>query len=204
MQNRNNSCGLFGAARFFGTIAGFGIVAALATPALAEKGDREKPINITADRGSQDQRKQESIFEGNVLLIQGTLRVEANRIVVRQEKDGFDYATATGSPAKFRQKRDGLDEFIDGQSQRIEYDGKQEIVQFFDKARLTRGQDEITSNYIQYNSRTEVFQAAAQKEAISGTGGGRVTAVIQPKAKNPASEQNPAVPSKPSDSVQPQ
>ena len=176
----------------------------LAMSALAEKGDREKPINITADRGSQDNKKQESIFEGNVLLIQGTLRVEANQIVVRRDKDGFDYATATGSPAKFRQKRDGLDEFIDGRSQRIEYDGKQEIVQFFDKAQLTRGQDEITSNYIQYNSRTEVFQAAAQKEAVTGTGGGRVTAVIQPKAKNPPAEQNPGVPSKPSDSVQPQ
>lgn len=198
MQNKNNPCGLLV------LIMGLGLMLTGPIPARAEKGDREKPINITADRGSQDNKKQESIFEGNVLLIQGTLRVEANRIVVRRDKDGFDYATATGAPAKFRQKRDGLDEYIDGQAQRIEYDGKQEIVQFFDKALLTRGQDEIASNYIQYNSRSEVFQAAAQKEAITGPGGGRVSAVIQPKTKSPPAEQSPAVPLKPSDSVQPQ
>jgi lipopolysaccharide export system protein LptA len=159
-----------------------------ALTAFAEKGDREKPINITADRGFEDNKKQEAVFEGNVLLTQGTLRVDANRIVVHRDKDGFDYATATGSPARFRQKRDSVDEYVEGYAQRIEYDGKQEIVQFFDSARLTRGQDELTSNYIQYNSRTEAFQAfnPGQKEVTTGSEGNRVKAVIQPKSKGQA------------------
>lgn len=174
------------------------------SPTWAEKADREKPINITADRGFEDNKKQEAIFEGNVLLTQGTLRVEANRLVVRRDKSGFDYATATGAPARFRQKRDGADEYVDGRAQRIEYDGKQEIVQLFDNAQLTRGQDEITSNYIQYNSRTEVFQAASQKDSAAGTEGPRVKAVLQPKTKNAPTESQPAPSSNAPDVAKPQ
>jgi len=171
-----------------------GLILVAATCVQAEKADREKPINIAADRGFEDNKKQEAVFEGNVVLTQGSLKVEANRIVVRRDKNGFDYATATGGPAKFRQKRDGLDEYVDGQAQRIEYDGRQEIVQFFDKAQLTRGQDEITSNYIQYNSRTEVFQASSQKDAAPGSDGGRVKATLQPKTKGQPVEQSTAAP----------
>lgn len=154
--------------------------------AFAEKADRDKPINITADRGFEDNKKQEAVFEGNVLLTQGTLRIDAARITVRRDKDGFDFATATGNPAHFRQKRDGVDEYVEGHAQRIEYDGKQEIAQFFDKAQVKRGESEITGNYIEYNSRTEIFQAFTpnQKASAAGSGDGRVRAVIQPKPKS--------------------
>lgn len=193
-MNRNNS-----RLRTLIACANMSLMLVMAPCALAEKADREKPINIAADRGFEDNKKQEAVFEGNVVLTQGSLKVEANRIVVHRDKNGFDYAIATGSPAKFRQKRDGFDEYVDGQAQRIEFDGRQEIVQFFDKAQLTRGQDEITSNYIQYNSRTESFQASSQKDASTGGDGGRVKATLQPKAKGPLVEQNPlqAHPSEP-------
>src|SRR5258706_5001009 len=110
--------------RQFTHLTTFCLLAILSTVASGEKGDRDKPINITADRGFEDNKKQEAIFEGNVLLTQGTLRVDADRIVVRRDKEGFDFAKATGNPARFRQKRDGIDEFIEGYAKRIEYDGK--------------------------------------------------------------------------------
>jgi lipopolysaccharide export system protein LptA len=168
--------------RKIATLAALCLMTSISMPAFSEKGDRDKPINITADRGFEDNKKQEAIFEGNVLLTQGTLRVEADRIVVRRDKEGFDHATATGKPARLRQKRDGLDEYVEGFGERIEFDGSQEIIQLFDKAKLTRGQDELTSNYIQYNSRTEVFQASNPGEKTTSTGE-RVRAVIQPKPK---------------------
>ncbi len=152
--------------------------------AHAEKTDRQKPINISSDRGSEDHNKQEAIFEGNVVMTQGTLRVDANRIVIKRDNDGLNYATAYGNPAKFRQKQDNADQFVEGIAQRIEYNGKDDIVQLFEKAKLNRGQDELTSNYIQYNSRTETYQAfnPGQKNTSTDTGG-RVKAVIQPRVK---------------------
>lgn len=159
------------------------LIGAAATSVNAEKADRQKPINITSDRGSEDHTKQEAIFEGNVVLTQGTLRVDANRIVIKRDKEGFDYASAFGNPAKFRQKRDDSDEYVEGVGQRIEYNGKTDIVQLFEKAKLNRGKDELSSNYIQYNSRTETYQAFNPGQKSTSETGERVKAVIQPKSK---------------------
>jgi len=157
----------------------------LGAPALAEKADREKPINLEADRVSIDDTKQLAIFEGNVLLTQGTMQIRGERMEVRQDKEGFKYGTTWGSLAYFRQKRDGYDEFIEGWAERIEYDGRAETMQMFNRARMQRGQDEVRGNYISYDARTEFFRVtgAGEKPAGSASPEGRVRAVLQPKSK---------------------
>ncbi|MBY0440051.1 MAG: lipopolysaccharide transport periplasmic protein LptA [Burkholderiales bacterium] len=159
-----------------------------ALPALAEKGDRDKPINIEADRVQVDDVKQESIFTGNVQITQGTLVIRGERVIVRQDKQGFNYGIAFGGPkaqAYFRQKRDGVDEFVEGWADRLEYDGRKEIVQFFTRARLLRGADEVRGDFMVYEMQTEVFRVVGGgKSAATGNNPeGRVRAVIQPKPK---------------------
>ena len=58
------------------------LLLALALPAYAEKADKEKPINLEADRISMDDIKKQQIFEGNVILTQGTLQIRTNKLVV--------------------------------------------------------------------------------------------------------------------------
>jgi lipopolysaccharide export system protein LptA len=172
------------------------------TPAAAEKADREKPINLEADRVSIDDAKQLAIFEGNVLLTQGTLQIRGDRMEVRQDKDGFKYGITWGNLAYFRQKRDGYDEYIEGWAERIEYDGRAETMQMFNRAQMRRGEDEVRGNYISYDSRTEFFKVTGieDKAAAAGKPEGRVRAVIQPKPKDkpPA---NPPVDLKPAENV---
>ena len=55
----------------------------LSAPAGAEKADKEKPINLEADRVSIDDAKKVSVFEGNVVLTQGTLVMRADRKIGR-------------------------------------------------------------------------------------------------------------------------
>src|SRR5262247_3012937 len=81
-------------------------------PAHAEKGDRDKPVNLEADRVTVDDAKQLAVFEGNVVLTQGTLQIRGNRMEVRQDKEGFRHGTTWGNLAYFRQKRDGYEEYI--------------------------------------------------------------------------------------------
>jgi len=175
---------------------GLALVAAcsLIAPAPAEKADRDKPITITADKSFADEKSQVSVFEGAVIITQGTLRVTADRVELRRDKESFDNATATGNPATFRQKRDGADEYIEGWARRIEYSGKTELVELIDRARIKRGNDEITANYITYNSQSEVFQASNPPSGKGGTPapGERVRAVIQPKPKEAGAK--PGVP----------
>lgn len=154
--------------------------------ASAERGDREKPINLEADTVTVDDLSQTSIYEGNVMLTQGTILLRATRLVVKQDAEGFQHGTAYGSPANFRQKRDGVDEYVEGYALRIEYDGRKDLVEFFEQARLKRNLDEVRGSYISYDSGAEFMKALGGKEAASAANPqGRVRAVIQPKAKTP-------------------
>ena len=157
------------------------------TPALAEKADRDKPTNIEADRMSSDDARRMSIFEGNVVLTNGTMQVRADRIVVREDADGFRYATATGKPVRFRQKGDpkGGKEGVwtDGEALRIEIDSRNERVELFDQARVTRDQDTVNGDYIFVDQRTDFFSVSSAKDAAPASPAGRVKAVIQPKTK---------------------
>ena len=111
----------------------------LCAPVLAEKSDRAKPVNVEADKLTIDDVKKESVFEGNVTLTQGTLMLKADRIVVKQDAQGFNYGFAYGKPAYFRQKREGFDEYIEGYSERLEYDGKKDKMQMFTNAEIRKG-----------------------------------------------------------------
>lgn len=184
-----NARGLHRAARAWATLC---VLALLAAPALAEKADRDKPANLEADRVTIDDVKQLAIFEGNVVLTQGTLQIRGDRMEVHQDKDGFKQGTTWGKPASFRQKREGSDEYIEGWAERIEYDGRIETLQMFNRAQLKRGQDEVRGNYISYDARTEFFQVTGgAKSAAPGSTGGRVRAVIQPKSKEKPSAAPP-------------
>ena len=108
-------------------------------PAWAEKADAEKPVNLEADRVSVDDVKKLQIFEGNVQLVKGTLIIRAERIVVSQDDDGYQRGVATGSGsalARFRQKREGVDEYVEGEAERIEHDARNEKTEFFMRARV--------------------------------------------------------------------
>jgi lipopolysaccharide export system protein LptA len=161
------------------------LLLAIAAAAHAERTDRDKPVNIEADRMLADDQKQTAVFEGRVVLTQGTFVLRADKLTVRQDTQGFQTGVAVGAPATFRQKRDGVDEWIDGEASRIEYDGKSERVELFEKARVSRDKDEVRGNYISYDSRTEVFRVQPSKDAAGPPGReGRVRAVIQPKKKD--------------------
>ena len=154
----------------------------LAGPAQAERADRGKPINLESDRMRVEDAQKTSVFEGKVVMTQGTLSIHADKVTLRQDRDGYQYGSASGNPATFRQKRDGANEYIEGEAERIEYDGKLDKVEFFNRARLKREPaDEVRGNYISYDSRSEYFTVTGGSQTASGSPEGRVHAVIQPR-----------------------
>lgn len=170
------------------------LLAALAGPVQAERADRSKPINIESDSMRVDDAQKTSVFEGKVVMTQGTLTIRADRITVRQDKEGNQYGSASGNLATFRQKRDGGGEYIEGEAERIEYNGKIDKVEFFNRARLKREPaDEVRGNYISYDSRTEFFTVTGGAgSGAGGSPGGRVHAVIQPRNSAEDGDKAPA------------
>ena len=167
-----------------------GLAALAAAPAQAEKADRFKPLNVEADLpGKIDLLNQHVVFNGNVVVTKGTMTIRASRIEVRESPDGYHTAVAFGSPsqhATFRQKRDAPDEYIAGDAERLEYDGKSDVIRFVNNAsvRRLRGSetsDEISGNLVTYDSGTEVFNVTGGAPATASNPGGRVRAVLTPK-----------------------
>jgi lipopolysaccharide export system protein LptA len=154
--------------------------------ACAEKGDRDKPINLEADRVSLDDINKVQIYEGNVILTQGTMQLRTARLVVTEDADGFQKGVATGGKdglARFRQKRDGKNEYIEGEAERIVHDGRSEKTEFFVRAWIKSGEDEVRGYYISYEAPTEKYLVTSTGESKSANGA-RVRAVIQPKSKS--------------------
>lgn len=148
--------------------------------ALADHADRDKPVHLEADQVSIDDARQVSTFTGNVLMTQGTLSINGEQVIAVQGKQGFEHGMATGQPAGFRQKREGLDEYVEGYGARIEYDAVSGIMNIYGQAHVKRGQDDVRGEHITYNPRTEVFQVAGS--SVLTPDKGRVHVIIQPKA----------------------
>jgi lipopolysaccharide export system protein LptA len=151
--------------------------------ASAEKADRDKPTQVEANRMSADDVRRLNVFEGDVVVTKGTIRLTADRLVVRQDAEGFQFATATGKPARFRQRQDpkpGEKEgiWLEGEALRIELDERNQKIELFDAARVNRGGDEVAGDYISVDQRSDFYQVSSGKGAAKG----RVKAVIQPKA----------------------
>jgi len=190
-------------------LAAIALIAGLAgQPVLAERADRDKPVNIEADSMQYDDAKQVNVFTGSVTLTKGTILIRADRLVLRQDAGGNQYGTAYGNPASFRQKRDGVEQFIVGTGQQIFYDGKAETVRFEQRATLKRLErervtDEVHGNLIVYDSRSEFFdvRSGGPSAATPENPGGRVRVVIQPKQAAP--EESAPTPLTPAQGIDP-
>lgn len=179
------------------------LVAALfsAPAALAEKADKDKPVNLEADRITVDDAQKVHILEGNVQLVRGTLVIRTDKLVVTQDADGYQRGVAYGGAgglARFRQKREGKDEYVEGEAERLEHDAKTDVTQLFTRAYVKSGQDEVRGQYIEYNGMTENYLVTSGPNGtIAANKGkpGRVHAIIQPKGDKDKAAEAPAGPS---------
>ncbi len=151
---------------------------------FAEHTDRDKPLYLEADQVLIDDTNKTSSFTGNVRLAQGTMLIRGDRIEVSKTSDGFQQAKAYGNTATFRQKREGLDEYVEGYGERIEYDSRAGTVDFYGQARVKRDLDEVRGDHITYSMKNETFQVSGSA-STTNTPPKRVRAVLQPKA-NPS------------------
>ena len=187
------------------------LVLAIST-AQAEKADRLKPMVFTADKeGRIDSINQRTELFGNVIITKGSLMLKAEKVDVRETRDGYHQAYAsgaTGQPVNFRQARDTPGEAIEGHADQLEYDTRTETVRFIGNANVkrTRGAtvaDEVTGAVIVYDSRTEVF--ALEGGSASPNPNGRVRMVLMPRAlpDAPASAPPATLPLQPSTTITP-
>ncbi|MDR3323700.1 MAG: lipopolysaccharide transport periplasmic protein LptA [Zoogloeaceae bacterium] len=172
-------------------------LAILISPGLAqaEKTDREKPIALEADRISVDDLQHVQTLEGHVVLTQGTLTILSDKIVITEDPYGFQHGVAFGGPgglARFKQKRDGSETWVEGEGERIEYNTHTEVAELFKQAWVKSGEDQLKGDYIWYDSIAGRYLATSEKTATSGKGTPpeRVRAVLYPKNQEETAPEN--------------
>lgn len=155
--------------------------------ALAAESIAQQPITITADRAEIDERQGISTYTGNVVLTQGEVRMEADRLLVYTKGGDLERITAEGDPVRFQQTRSD-EEPLHGHSQRMRFDAGTEILWLLDKAEFWQGPNRFSGERIQYDRRQSRVSASQGEN-----GGERVQVTIQPKAKS-KDEAAPPVP----------
>lgn len=156
--------------------------------AWAEKADRAQPLHFAADNARVEEGQRLNVLTGNVDITKGTMAIRADRVEIRQTPDGAQSATATGGQggrSYFKQKRDGVEELIEGESEKIFYDGRDDTVHFTGRAVMRRivggvASDEVNGQAIRYDNKTGVYQVMGGSP-LGGTSSGRVRGVISPR-----------------------
>lgn len=137
----------------------------LGMSAWAEKADRDKPMHIEADAMRHDENKLLTHFTGRVVAVKGTMVLRGERMEVQQDAQGQQVAHIWAAPKErvfFRQKREGLDEFTEGEGEMAIYDNQADVVTLVQRAelRILRGTelaDQINGQKIVFNNITEVM-----------------------------------------------
>ncbi|WP_046155703.1 lipopolysaccharide transport periplasmic protein LptA [Chromobacterium vaccinii] len=164
-----------------------GLLLAASALAHSEQADKTKPIEITSDNGcTMEQTKGVSTCTGNVVVIQGTLRLNADKVVATQDPQGNQTLQATGRIVTFRQKLDNNSGWIEGQSSKLDYDSAKHFAVLTGNARVKRNGDLVIGNVITYDTQSEVYQVIGG--GANAGKGGRTTVILQPKntASQPA------------------
>lgn len=163
--------------------------------------DSEQPIEISADKVQIDNAKGESIYSGNVELLQGSLRMTGSKLVVKTSPSGdLTKADIYGSPATLTKQPENK-ELIDAKAEHIEinYDNNQEVT-LNKNALLIQGSNKFYGDTIKYLVATDQVIADSQKDS-------RVKVVISPKSQSapkPKPSSKPAPQEKSKSAEQPQ
>lgn len=149
-------------------------------PVSADRADRAKPLNLSANAYSGNLEVGESTWEGNFVAEQGSLLIRADRATIRRDKDGNITVIATGAPVTYREKRENSDDYINASAVRVEYDERAGSIKLMTQARISSADGELKGDVIHYNSLTGAYQVLSDGNKATDAAS-RVRAVILPR-----------------------
>lgn len=157
-------------------LSAFMVLSCLATPVQAEQGDRDQPIHVRADHNKIDLKTDKSFLSGNVSIVQGSMKILADELLLSQDADGNISAQGSGKPVRFKQKQDNSREWLEVEARRFDYEGKAGILRLFDEVVIRQGRDVSQASSAVFNLNAEVYE-------VSGVPGNQSLTILQPKKK---------------------
>lgn len=154
------------------------ICALFSSPLWALTSDKDKPVEIEADSFKLDDTKKVTIYSGNVVITQGSMEIQADKVTIYGTRGQLNKIIATGNPAKLKQQPDGNEEVIRGKANRFEYIASKAILVLTNNATLWQGGSTFSSDKIIYDSKRSIVKAGNKNSSST-----RVKVTLEPAKK---------------------
>ncbi|MES9993464.1 MAG: lipopolysaccharide transport periplasmic protein LptA [Candidatus Thiodiazotropha sp.] len=151
----------------------------LSSSLQALESDREQPMHLEADNLSIDEGSGVVLYEGNVEITQGSLKLWTERLWIHRRQGKTEKIIAEGAPVRFRQLMDKEDGEVRGEAMRIEITVESDEMLMIDDALLQQGGNRFRNDRIIYNRSKAMVRAGS-----SAQGKQRVRVVIEPKQQS--------------------
>ncbi|MBT8437026.1 MAG: lipopolysaccharide transport periplasmic protein LptA [Gammaproteobacteria bacterium] len=152
------------------------------TQLWALSSDGDQPIEVEADSLEVREAENISIYEGNVTLVQGSLQISCERMVIHfNNANELQLIEMTGDPARIRQLDDDRQE-MSGQAQQIDYAEAQSVLELRGAARFSHAGDIIESDLIRVDTESNGIQAGSTESDR------RVKMLIKPRQDSTSAE----------------
>jgi lipopolysaccharide export system protein LptA len=159
------------------TVAGL-----IGAPCHALSSDGEQPINIEADQAEADDLNGVTIYRGDVVITQGSLRIAGDVVTIHfDDAQEMTKLVAEGNPATFHQMPDGEGGLQNAEARTMEFYAKDDTIVLLGEAHAWQGDDSIKAERIVYDTRQGKVKAESQSAAASGGEGGETQ--VQPRVK---------------------
>ncbi|HEY3982997.1 lipopolysaccharide ABC transporter substrate-binding protein LptA [Cedecea sp.] len=154
--------------------------------AWALTGDTDQPIHIESDQQSLDMQGNVVTFTGNVVVTQGSIKINADKVVVTRPggEQGKEVIDGYGNPATFYQMQDS-GKPVKGHASTMHYELANDFVVLTGNAYLEQLDSNITGDKITYLVKEQKMQAFSEK-------GKRVTTILVPSQLQNKNGQQPA------------
>ena len=143
--------------------------------ALALSTDRDQPAEVEADDIEFDFQKGLRTYINNVSVVQGTLRIKADKVVTKYENDDLSLATAWGNLARFKQRPDGKQYDTEGWARKIIVDQKANTLTLLGKAAVKQGPNTARGETIVYNMANDTMRIKSGRVGDAGKDGETAT-----------------------------
>lgn len=157
-------------------------------PAFALTTDKDQAIEIEADSAELDEQKSVTVYTGNVIVVQGSIRMTGDKMTVYYN-DGSDLESVimVGNPATYKQLPDDSDVYDEAQAKRMEYYSPKNLIVLIDNAIVKQEGLRFSGNRIEYDTENSRIKAKGKPDSAGKSddtsGDGRVRITIKPKKK---------------------
>lgn len=167
------------------------LLALQAGTAAALPEDQQQPIHITADSAVQENSV--VTYRGQVLIVQGSIRIDADEVMIYHDKGKLQRAVATGKPAHFQEQPEPNGGVITGSANKLIYYNADQRVELLQNAFVDRDKSTVKGNRIEYLLPSKTVRA----EGSANNPTGRVEMVLQPNQPKPVDPPQPTPPATP-------